>query len=338
LTQLSYDKTGKKSILNFHHILIKKTAVSTKLQIADNSRKGIGDMDKVKKEVHYMCSDTINRKYAGNQVGVAVLDTGIVLHTDFRGRIKAFKDCINGRNMPYDDSGHGTHVAGILAGDGWMSKGVLAGMAPQANLYIVKVLNEKGEGDIRQILEGVRWVKSNSKKLGIRIVNLSVGAKSGIDREKEEWLLEAVEQLWDMGLVVVVSAGNQGPGEGTVAIPGTSRKVITVGASQEGKEAACSGRGPTGECVVKPDVMAPGYQIISCNNAPGSAGKFYTIKSGTSMATPVVSGAIAVLLSKYPDMSNVEVKMRLRQTCRKQPDGQTAGWGMLQVDRLLGSD
>ena len=292
-------------------------------------------MDRVRKEVHYDCIDTIEKNYAGQNVGVAILDTGLFPHPDFSGRVVAFKDCVNGRRRIYDDNGHGTHVAGILAGDGRMSKGLLVGMAPMARLVIVKVLNEKGDGDIRQLLEGVRWIKKYYRRFGIRIVNISVGAKAGINRQKEEWLMEVVEQLWDMGIVVVVSAGNYGPQKGTVTIPGTSRKVITVGAVKGGKETGCSGRGPTGECVVKPDVVAPGYQIISCSRATKSSKARYTIKSGTSMATPVVSGAIAVLLSKYPHMSNVEIKLKLRETCRRIEE-EGMGWGMLQVDKLIG--
>lgn len=293
-------------------------------------------MDRVRREVHYDCVDTIEKNYAGQNVGVAILDTGLFPHPDFSGRVAAFKDCVNGRRELYDYSGHGTHVAGILAGDGKMSNGLLAGMAPMARLIIVKVLDEKGDGDIRQLLEGVQWIKKYYRRFGIRIVNISVGAKAGINRQKEEWLMEVVEQLWDMGLVVVVSAGNCGPGEGTITIPGTSRKVITVGAVKGGKEIECSGRGPTGECVVKPDVVAPGYQIVSCSPASESSKTPYTIKSGTSMATPVVSGAIAVLLSKYPHMSNVEIKLKLRETCRRIKREEGTGWGMLRVDKLIG--
>lgn len=268
-------------------------------------------MDRVKREIHYRCTDTINRKYTGSGVRVAVLDTGIAPHPDFGGRIIAFKDCVYQRERMYDDNGHGTHVAGILAGDGRMSGGGFAGMAPGAEIVAVKVLDEKGNGELTDLLSGIHWIKRNGRRLGIRIVNISVGARYDIDKKKEEWLLNAVEQLWDMGMVVVISAGNYGPEPGTVAVPGTSRKVITVGALGNGREPGCSGQGPTEECVVKPDIVAPGYQIISCNSAYRQTKRPYTVKSGTSMATPVVSGAIALLLSKYPDMKNVEVKLRI---------------------------
>ena len=293
-------------------------------------------MDRVKQQIHYWCHDTIQGNRKGQNIAAAILDTGMAPHPDFKGRILAFMDCVNGKKLLYDDSGHGTHVAGILAGDGRMSKGVLAGMAPGAGICAVKVLDKKGEGNVDHILEGLKWTGENAKRLGIRVVNISAGAKMGLDEEKESRLLEAVDRLWDMGLLVVVSAGNYGPGDGTIAVPGTSRKVITVGALKEGDELGCSGMGPTDACVVKPDLVAPGYQIISCNSVSSKSRKPYTVKSGSSMATPVVSGAAAVLLSKYPDMTNVEIKLKLWETCERIP-GKLAetGWGMLQVNKLL---
>ena len=137
-------------------------------------------------------------------------------------------------------------------------------------------------------------------------------------------------------------SGNYGPGEGTVAVPGSSRKVITVGVADTlGKPVRqgrarwdYSGEGPTECCVVKPDLVAPGTSIVSCNaNYKKYLQKPYIAKSGTSMATPMVSGAIACLLSKYPDMTNVEVKLKLRESCIR-AEG-THGWGMLHVGRLL---
>lgn len=299
-------------------------------------------MDQVKQAIHYRCNDTIKNRYLGRGIGVAVLDTGLSPHPDLKGRVKVFKDSINRRNTYYDDNGHGTHVAGILAGDGRMSRGVLAGMAPEAHLAIVKVLDHKGEGAVDNIADGLEWVRKNWKRYDIRVVNISAGAKVGLDSCKEQKLIEEVEELWNMGLVVVVSAGNYGPGAGTVAVPGTSRKVITVGAVKTAKpsgklksDAGCSGQGPTKACVIKPDVIAPGYHIISCNSITGARREPYTVKSGSSMATPVVSGAIAMLLSKHPDMSNVEIKLRLRETCRHIEMEGEQGWGLLQVDRFL---
>lgn len=218
-----------------------------------------------------------------------------------------------------------------------MSGGILSGIAPLCRFVIVKVLDQKGEANVASILAGLKWVEMNHRKYKIRIVNLSAGAGENLEPGKEKMLIEAVEHLWDLGLVVVVSAGNNGPGEGTIAIPGNSRKVITVGAvkTEKAEKGSCSGSGPTKECVVKPDVIAPGYQIISCNSQIHGKKDAYTVKSGSSMATPVVSGAVALLMEKYPRITNVEVKLRLRETCIHLPGAGEQGWGMLNIRDFL---
>lgn len=294
----------------------------------------------VKQAVGYWCDDILIKKYLGRGIGVAVLDTGIHRHPDFGRRVEGFADFVDGQRILYDDSGHGTHVAGILAGDGRLSGGRYAGIAPEAALWIGKVLDYAGNGMVKDVLSGIQWILERRKRRNIRVVNISVGTQPGLDRWEEERLLEGVEELWDAGLVVVVSAGNYGPEKGTVAVPGSSRKVITVGAVDLAgggpgrKKWDYSGRGPARGCVVKPDVVAPGTFITSCNGNYGRRfQKPYTVKSGTSMATPVVAGAIACLLSKYPDMTNVEVKLKLRESCVLSPH--TEGWGMLHVERLL---
>lgn len=265
-------------------------------------------MKKVKESIHYWCRDTSYRKYLGQGVGIAVLDTGISRHPDFDYRIAAFYDIVHKRHHPYDDSDHGTHVAGILAGSGKASGGVYSGIAPQSHLIIIKVLDQDGDGSINEVIKGIRWILEHRYEYQIRVVNISVGAKPNVPQDGAEDLIKNVEALWNAGLVVAASAGNYGPKESSVAIPGVSKKIITVGALEGENVLRCSGRGPTRECVVKPEILAPGANIISCQ------GRWYGAKSGTSMATPVVAGAAALLLSKYPEMSNVEVKLRLRQT------------------------
>ncbi|WP_070088999.1 S8 family peptidase [Merdimonas faecis] len=285
-------------------------------------------MDRVKKIINYWCKDTEGKTCLGRGITAAVLDTGISPHPDLKGRIRGFQDLVHHRRDLYDDSGHGTHVAGILLGDGRMSGGILSGVAPEAAVVALKVLDEKGDGSVENILAGLRWVRENRRRYGIRIVNLSVGAKADLDAGKEQEFLRGVEQLWDEGLVVIVSAGNQGPARGTVAVPGTSRKVITVGALKTNERIQdISGRGPTKDCVVKPDLLAPGYQILSCRNQFGRRTGYYTVKSGTSMAAPVATGAAALYLSKYPGATNAEVKLRMMETCRriKERDGSRAG-------------
>lgn len=297
----------------------------------------------VKQTVHYWCKDTADSRYLGNGICAAILDTGIALHPDLKDRVAGFRDFTGSSIKCRDDSGHGTHVAGILAGNGISSGGTYAGMAPRTDLLIGKVLDREGNGNVDNVISGIQWVMESAVSCGIRIVNISVGTQPDLAQSQKDRLQKAVEELWDMGLIVVVSAGNYGPRSGTVVVPGNSRKVITVGVpdspssfSRSRRERInYSGRGPTNECVIKPDIFAPGTGILSCNSRFSFPGEPpYIMKSGTSMATPVVSGALACLLSKYPDMTNVEVKLKLRESCMKIP-GTESGWGLLNVEQLM---
>ena len=297
----------------------------------------------VKQTVHYWCKDTADSRYLGTGICAAILDTGIALHPDLKDRVAGFRDFTGSSIKCRDDSGHGTHVAGILAGNGISSGGTYAGMAPRTDLLIGKVLDREGNGNVDNVISGIQWVMESAVSCGIRIVNISVGTQPDLAQSQKDRLQKAVEELWDMGLIVVVSAGNYGPRSGTVVVPGNSRKVITVGVpdspssfSRSRRERInYSGRGPTNECVIKPDIFAPGTGILSCNSRFSFPGEPpYMMKSGTSMATPVVSGALACLLSKYPDMTNVEVKLKLRESCMKIP-GTESGWGLLNVEQLM---
>ncbi len=271
----------------------------------------------------------------GKGVGVAILDTGIFPHIDFDHRIKAFADFVGYKSRPYDENGHGTHVAGILAGSGKGCGGRYKGTAPECNLIVAKVLDQYGNGRKEVILQAFQWLLKNYERLGVRVVNISVGTTYSTKKDHKA-LIEGVESLWDAGLVVVAAAGNQGPLPGSVTAPGSSRKVITVGSSDmllNSKDA--SGRGPTGECICKPDIVAPGYQITAC--APSSNGRAaYVKKSGTSMSTPCVSGAIAQILQKDPMLTNVEIKMLVMESAIDLGYGRNIqGWGLFDRERFL---
>ena len=242
-------------------------------------------------------------------------------------------DYVENDSYPFNDGhGHGTHVAGILAGDGTASDRRYQGVAPGCHLVAAKVLDRRGNGRLQDVLRALQWISFNQNLYGIRIINISVGA-AAMDSKAAARLIKAVEQAWDQGFVVVTAAGNMGPAYGSVTAPGSSKKVITVGASDMlDRISSVSGAGPTAECVCKPDLVAPGADVISCANKRNS----YAIKSGTSMSTPRVSGAIALLLQKDPFLTNVEVKMLLRESCLDlgYPRNRQ-GWGKLDIQKLL---
>ena len=271
--------------------------------------------------------------YTGQGIGVCILDTGIYEHIDFTGRIWAFYDFLAFKRRPYDDNGHGTHVAGLVAGDGTASMGKYRGAAPGCGIIALKVLDRYGTGSQDDVLRALRWIREYRQQYRIRVVNISVGTTCNSKRNHAR-LLKSVEQLWDEGVVVVTAAGNQGPRPGSITAPGSSKKVITVGSSDllEGRS-AISGRGPTAECVCKPDIVAPGNKIMSC--VPGKPYS-YGVKSGTSMSTPLVTGAIACALEKNPALTNTDIKTMLMNSADDMGLPQNLqGWGKFNRRKFL---
>lgn len=286
-----------------------------------------------------------SRELSGAGVTIAFVDSGIYPHPDLRARIVGWADLVRGRRTPYDDNGHGTHVAGCAAGDGSMSGGRFRGMAPQALLVGVKVLDKLGTGPLSRLLAGIDWVIQNRRRYAIRVLSLSLGAEAA-GEAVDDPLAIAVERAWQAGLTVVTAAGNAGPGEGTIASPGIAPSVITVGAMDDRASgcrsddvlASFSSRGPTLEGWVKPDLLAPGVGITSLR-APRSlidrqqpesrVGEWYATFSGTSMAAPIVAGLAALLLEKEPQLEPDGVKVRLMETAEDwglQPTEQGAGY------------
>lgn len=248
-------------------------------------------------------------KKRGQDVGIAIIDTGICPHYDLiypENRIVAFQDFVEHRFSPYDDDGHGTHVAGIAAGNGFVSQ-KFVGTAPCANLISIKALNGEGNGTTSDILAALQWVINNRRLYHIRVINLSLGVASDSSYE-EDPLIKGANAAVRHGLTVVAAAGNNGPDRCTINSPGTSPYVITVGAADFASTpsvAAFSSRGPTPAGIVKPDLLAPGVDIVSLD---ATNPKGYIMQSGTSMAAPVVSGAAACLYSLYPNLTPMEVK------------------------------
>ncbi|MCM1126793.1 MAG: S8 family peptidase [Lachnospiraceae bacterium] len=293
------------------------------------------------------CSDELIESCGHKGVTVALLDTGTAFHPDFEHRIIDFKDFVNGRSGCYDDSGHGTHVAGCICGSGAVSSGRYKGIAPYSRLVVGKVLDYKGDGMIENMAQGIEWVLNLKEEYDIRVLNISIGMGDSAKEGRIERLLSLVDRAWNEGLVVVCAAGNMGPKPMSLSPLGASRQVITVGCHEGGffgkREHLCenySGRGPSPYAIKKPDLVAPGTDIISCNAGIARRGRYYrnayVAKSGTSMATPIVSGAAALLLQKYPFYTNVQVKQKLQYTAMDLNEPwNKQGWGMVRIDRLL---
>lgn len=273
---------------------------------------------------------------SGRGVTIGIIDTGVFPHPDLikpTNRIAAFRDFVGSRTKPYDNNGHGTHVAGDAAGNGRSSRGKYTGPAPKARLVVAKAFDRTGSGDTSNVIAALDWILRTKKRYGTRIVNMSFGAPA-VTKCSDDPLCRAATKAWKAGLVVVAAAGNEGPAARTIITPGINPNIITVGAANDRRSvrqsddtiAPFSSRGPIAGRRVKPDLVAPGVNIISLR-APGSfldrqepgdrVGKSYFRLSGTSMATPMVSGAIAQLLQRRPCLTPRQVKALLKRTAVK---------------------
>ena len=253
--------------------------------------------------------------YSTNDIVVAVIDTGIdAQHVDLDGgKVLAFVDYVNGKTTPYDDNGHGTHVAGIIAGTG-EGNPAYKGVAPGAALIGLKVLDSQGSGSFSDVQAAIEWCINNKDKYNIKVMNLSLGSSSSSDGTDS--VSQAANAAVDAGIVVVIAAGNSGPAKYTIGSPGAAEKVITVGAGADVGEggfflASFSSRGPTADGRIKPDIVSPGYNIMA---PKANSGNGYVEYSGTSMATPFTAGVVALMLSANPNLSPTDVKNILAQT------------------------
>ena len=306
--------------------------------------------------------------FDGKGIGVAVIDSGVTpSHDDLRyagsttQRVTKFVDFVNGQTARYDDWGHGTHVAGIVAGNGYDSHGTRAGIAPGATLVALKALDGEGRGRISYIIQALDWAVANRAAYNIRVINMSLGA-GVFESYNTDPLTLAAKRAVDAGIVVVAAAGNIGrnaagdPQYGAITAPANAPWVLTVGASNangtirrnDDTVAPFSSRGPTmHDRIPKPDLVAPGTGVVSLSS-PGSkmyvekaqylvngsrptSFKPYLTLSGTSMATPVVSGTVALMLQANPSLTPNLVKAILQYTSevRQGYDFLTQGAGFL---------
>src|SRR5271168_1370164 len=301
--------------------------------------------------------------YTGAGIGIALIDSGVSNHPDLNlgilplSRVVYQKSFVSGNSSAKDQYGHGTHVAGLIAGDGLSSTGpayskTFKGIAPGASIINLRVLDQNGAGTDSEVIAAINQAISLKSTYNIRVINLSLG-RAVYETYKLDPLCQAVEQAWKNGIVVVVAAGNNGryqptDGYATVTSPGNDPYVITVGDMKpmgtptrvDDLIASYSSKGPTVvDAVVKPDIVAPGNLLVSLE-APGSTlynelpgnrvpdsfyvnggssapSSNYFTLSGTSMATGVVSGVVADLLQKSPGLTPDQVKARLMKTAWK---------------------
>ncbi len=279
--------------------------------------------------------------FTGKNITVAILDTGIYPHHDLTApdnRIVAWADLVNQKKSPYDDNGHGTHLAGIIAGNGNSSNGKYKGMAPEARLVGVKVLNQDGGGLISTVISGIEWCLGKLDTLQIRIINLSMGSKAQ-ESYRADPLCRAVTVAWQRGIVVCCAAGNEGPESGTINSPGINLRTITVGnlndrlglSATGGQLHQSSSRGPTLDNLVKPDLLAPGTKITSL--LPGGG---YHSLTGTSMSTAMVSGATAQIVQQRPSIKPDQIKALFKKNAKDlglEPNLQ--GAGVLNMDHVF---
>ncbi|HYN95843.1 MAG TPA: S8 family serine peptidase, partial [Pilimelia sp.] len=284
----------------------------------------------------------------GAGVTVAVVDTGIADVPDLAGRVTERVD-VTGTGAG-DGYGHGTFMAGLIAGTGSAAGGAYRGVAPAANLVDVKVADGEGHTDLITVLRGLQWVSDHARD--VQVVNLSLSSDSPLPYQVDP-LNQALRMLWHRGVTVVVPSGNDGPGNGTVTSPGNDPLLLTAGGLDERGTAdrrddavgAWSGRGPTWQGDAKPDLVAPGGALVSLR-APGSAvdiavphariGTDYLRGSGTSMATAVTSGVVAATLAVEPKLRPDAIKRLLVGTAYDAPELTTAaGAGGLDAARVL---
>jgi serine protease AprX len=294
----------------------------------------------------------------GQGIGVAVLDSGISPHPDLGTRVVA-NVTVGASPVVTDTYGHGTHVAGIIGGNGTASNGTYIGMAPRVNLVNVKISNDAGVASAADVVAGLQWVNDNKSRYNIRVVNLSLNSSLAQSYHVDP-IDAAVEILWFNKVVVVVSAGNDG--RNALHPPANDPFVITVGAVDDNSTCATgddrmagfSGYGTTSDGFAKPDLVAPGVNIISTLAGSGAllpaqhpdhltagftGAAAYFRMSGTSMAAPVVAGAAALLLQAEPNLTPDQVKYRLLATAHAlpRPVGPGAGAGMVDIDAALRS-
>jgi len=272
--------------------------------------------------------------YTKDDIVVAIIDTGIDPgHVDLDGgKIIGWKDYVNSQTTPYDDHGHGTHCASIATGEG-QGNPTYKGVAPGAALVGVKVLDSAGSGSMSNVDAGIQWCITNKATYGIEIISLSLGTSGSSDGTDST--SQMVNSAFNNGLVPCVAAGNSGPAKYTIGSPGAAANAVTVAAMADVGElgfqlASFSSRGPTADNRTKPDIAAPGVNIMAAQKGTTNQ---YVSMSGTSMATPFTAGTCALILDANPALTPAQVKSTLTGTAIDwAPAGQDVDYGFGRLD------
>ncbi len=372
--QLLIEEVGFEPSWRFHHIPIISGTVETKLLDELLEIEGVvfltlnGEMRIALDNaigIHHV--DTVwDYGYTGEGISIAIIDTGIdPLHVglnDFDDdpttndpKVVAFYDALDdsgddgsGETEPYDDQGHGSHCAGISAGTGAVDENPIGGddskpyrgVAPDAWLVGVKVLDSGGSGSFAEVMRGMEWTIDNKIKYNIRAASMSLGGVWLVEltQEQEERITHLANEMVAAGISLMIAAGNSA-GYGTIGTPGAAKDVITVGATEDSKELAVySSKGPTHEGQIKPNVAAIGSAVMSVE---ANSGNGYASYSGTSMATPMVAGMAVLLLQANPDLQPLMIRTILESTSEYKwlshpvRPNNDYGWGFVLMDEAL---
>jgi len=372
--QLLIDEVGFEPSWRFHHIPIIAGTIETELLDDLLNVEGVvfltlnGELRIALDNaigIHHV--DTVwDFGYTGEGISIAIIDTGIdPLHVglnDFDDdpttndpKVVAFYDALDdsgddgsGETEPYDDQGHGSHCAGISAGTGAVDENPIGGddskpyrgVAPDAWLVGVKVLDEGGSGSFAEVMRGMEWTIDNKIKYNIRAASMSLGGVWLVEltQEQEERITHLANEMVAAGISLMIAAGNSA-GYGTIGTPGAAKDVITVGATEDSKDLAVySSKGPTHEGQIKPNVAAIGSAVMSVE---ANSGNGYASYSGTSMATPMVAGMAVLLLQANPDLQPLMIRTILESTSEfmwlshpVRPNNDY-GWGFVLMDTAL---
>ncbi|MFD3581674.1 S8 family serine peptidase [Streptomyces sp. NPDC058683] len=273
--------------------------------------------------------------YTGKGVTVAVLDTGADLtHPDLAGRVDATQSFIDGEDVA-DRNGHGTHTTSTVGGSGAASDGKERGVAPGATLAVGKVLSDQGSGSESQIIAGMEWA---ARDVHARVISMSLGSTEPSDGTDP--MAQALNTLSaETGALFVVAAGNTGA-PSSIGSPGAADAALTVGAVDADDQAAYfTSAGPRyGDNALKPDLSAPGVDILAARSRLTSGSGYYTSMSGTSMATPHIAGAAALLAEEHPDWMGAQLKDALMSTSeRLDASAYVLGAGRVDVPDAIGA-